>query len=279
METLFFKPTGRYDQQVVGESHYQTHLAYLAEQNDDRLIESVDLFLDDHNRHDSNAVAVSVDGEDVGHLSKTDALRYRQALKSLGHPAAIGVCRGILTGGHDLPEGVRASYGIVLDLDLDDLQIEEIASTKKASVTAAASRSLPNTVKKPNKLLLGCLAAFGLACLIFVCSAALSGAFAAINTTPTAGSIVTSPPSLPTPTRLAQPAQIGKPPEEYLAEYGGNLEVYQNILSLTDCALLQEQFDQASANNARETAGTPQFQWTLGYMLAADERMQSLGCY
>lgn len=67
--------------------------------------------------------------------------------------------------------------------------------------------------------------------------------------------------------------------DKYIAEYGGNRDVYTEILSLTDCKILQEKFDTASANNAREKPGTQQFKWTLGYMTVADDRMKAVGCY
>jgi len=67
--------------------------------------------------------------------------------------------------------------------------------------------------------------------------------------------------------------------DDYVKEYGGNRESYQTILSLTDCASLQEQFNIASENNKRETGGTPQFKVALGYMKAADNRMKELDCY
>ena len=68
-------------------------------------------------------------------------------------------------------------------------------------------------------------------------------------------------------------------PDEYVAEYGGNRDVYVEILSLTDCGILQENFEIASRNNERETPETPQFKWALGYMIAADSRMKEIGCY
>lgn len=68
-------------------------------------------------------------------------------------------------------------------------------------------------------------------------------------------------------------------PDKYLAEYGGNRDVYVEILALTDCKILQEKFDIASGNNARETPRTPQYEWTLGYMTASDDRMKEIGCY
>lgn len=70
-----------------------------------------------------------------------------------------------------------------------------------------------------------------------------------------------------------------KSADDYMKEFGGNVDVYNEILAMTDCAALQEKFDIASANNAREAAGTKQFQWTLGYMKVADDRMRAVGCY
>lgn len=66
---------------------------------------------------------------------------------------------------------------------------------------------------------------------------------------------------------------------EYLEEYGGSRDVYERILASSDCGGLQEEFDTAAANNDAAEPGTPQFRQTLGYMTAADERMQELGCY
>lgn len=68
-------------------------------------------------------------------------------------------------------------------------------------------------------------------------------------------------------------------PDDYVAEYGGNREVYAQILFMTDCAKLQEQFDLASQNNLLETPGTPAFKWTTGYMTATDNTMKEVGCY
>ena len=67
--------------------------------------------------------------------------------------------------------------------------------------------------------------------------------------------------------------------DDYLNEFGGNRDVYNTILSLSDCTLLQEQFNIAADNNQRETAGTSNHKATLGYMTAADDRMKALDCY
>lgn len=79
---------------------------------------------------------------------------------------------------------------------------------------------------------------------------------------------------VPTVEPTKEPSKVDK----YMEEYGGNPDVYERILSMTDCNNLQAEFDQASENNDREEPGTPQFKWTLGYMNAANERMKELGC-
>ena len=66
---------------------------------------------------------------------------------------------------------------------------------------------------------------------------------------------------------------------QYISDYGGESEVYEEIFSLSDCSELQEKFDIAAANNDRETPGTAMFKLTLGYMTATDDRMREVGCY
>lgn len=155
METLLFKPTGKYQQQIVGESHYQKQLKFLASIYDDGIIETVDLFLDDHNAHDPNAVSIVIDGEDVGYLSREDALKYRKKIKELGHPVAIGICTAKLTGGHQLRSGEQASHGITLDLDIGNLAILEIGHTRDMPVqpvmapASTSSKSKKETKKIP----------------------------------------------------------------------------------------------------------------------------------
>jgi restriction system protein len=145
-DVLHFQSSGRYPTSVVGESHYQDHLAYLAEIYPDRLIETVDLYLEENSPYDANQVNVSVEGETVGHLSRADAIRYRQRLKQLGHPSAIGVCAGKLIGGRRLDDGNQASYGIVLNLDIDHL---EIAKISQVNASAPPLRTQPAVASRP----------------------------------------------------------------------------------------------------------------------------------
>lgn len=51
------------------------------------------------NEHDPNAVAIFIDGEKVGYLSRGDALDYQPAMRALrtaGYSA--GVCSGCIAG-------------------------------------------------------------------------------------------------------------------------------------------------------------------------------------
>lgn len=75
------------------------------------------------------------------------------------------------------------------------------------------------------------------------------------------------------------PAGEVKTATQFVKDYGGSLAAYEEILKMTDCAKLQEQFDTAAGNNDRARPGTKAFRWTMGYMEAADNRMRAIGCY
>lgn len=55
--------------------------------------------------------------------------------------------------------------------------------------------------------------------------------------------------------------------------------VYREIESETDCAELQEAFDQAMENAERYGAGDERRKAPLSYAAAADDRMEQVGCY
>lgn len=110
---------GQYDFEIVGESHYQMVLAALADVPDTPDQEKTGtaiLVPEDTNPHDNKAVRVTVQGLTVGYLSREDARSYRRRLaaKKLGMvPASCGI---LVTGGHQLRDGTRASYGAMLDI-------------------------------------------------------------------------------------------------------------------------------------------------------------------
>lgn len=60
---------------------------------------------------------------------------------------------------------------------------------------------------------------------------------------------------------------------------GGSSAVYDEIETSTDCDELQEQFDTAGDSFDRQPdAGSPQAEWSLGFMEAAEDRMEEIGC-
>ncbi len=59
-----------------------------------------------------------------------------------------------------------------------------------------------------------------------------------------------------------------------VAEYGGEAAVYARIASLTDCGTLRAEFDIAAANHDRTGD-----RGAIGYMEAAEDRMEAIGCY
>ncbi len=128
---------GWFKTDVVGESHYQTHIrsSYgrhaikgadpLAEKIQEWaaakgvslkefVVVSARLILEDQNPYDREAVRVEVDGGTVGYLSREHARKYRRLLQKTGKPHAIGTCKARIRGGEGMP------LGVALNIDLFD---------------------------------------------------------------------------------------------------------------------------------------------------------------
>jgi hypothetical protein len=80
---------GRYEVDVVGESFYAASFAELArrhhpEHNDDESFGDAVLTLEEGNPHDKNAVAVHIEGLQVGYLSRAMAADFRKAIRRDG---------------------------------------------------------------------------------------------------------------------------------------------------------------------------------------------------
>jgi hypothetical protein len=103
-----FDDGGSFNQEVVGEASYQEALRSIAGRGEVRHECRAVLSLEDSNPHDSNAVAVLVDGKRVGYLSRSDANRYRKKLAPTG---AFGTCPAVIVGG-----GNQRNLGIWLDI-------------------------------------------------------------------------------------------------------------------------------------------------------------------
>ena len=112
---------GRYRFEIVGESHYQSHLESLCggrkEESAEKEVEA-SLVLDDHNPHDNLAVRVDIGGSTVGYLSRENARKYRNYLEHKGHRNVVGTCPAIIVGGWHRSKTDIGSFGVKLDLVL-----------------------------------------------------------------------------------------------------------------------------------------------------------------
>jgi hypothetical protein len=116
---------GYKDLGVVGESFHQDSLWTLVGGRDDRARRvRVDIIgvltAEPDNSHDSNAVAVSIDGLSVGYLSREDARLYQPGvldfLRRYGRPVAL---RGVIVGGGIREDG-PGLLGVFLNHDPED---------------------------------------------------------------------------------------------------------------------------------------------------------------
>jgi hypothetical protein len=110
--------------EVVGESHYQKQFIKhcgAPRPKGYNLKVQVHLYLENENPHDSNAVAVLLNGGKVGHLPKNTAKDFRRAVIAgdLGTHKTFE-CEGIIKGGWDKGNGDFGLFGIWLDLPQDD---------------------------------------------------------------------------------------------------------------------------------------------------------------
>jgi len=104
---------GAFAVNVVGVSQYQHVLEAAAEEG--AVIEAV-LVLEDDNQYDDQAVAVHIDGERAGYLSRADARRFRADLATAGDATLSVRCKAKIVGGFETRTGERAHFGLKLDL-------------------------------------------------------------------------------------------------------------------------------------------------------------------
>ena len=120
---------GDFETEIVGESYYQDALAEIA---GPKTPAGVDLDVrarlvpEPDNPHDSNAVAVYIQGRKVGHLPRDMAAEWAETLRRRGDPRAVVEVDANITGGWlrkrrdgKISEG---SFGVSLDIfdELDD---------------------------------------------------------------------------------------------------------------------------------------------------------------
>jgi hypothetical protein len=104
---------GKFAVDVVGVSQYQGVLEAAAEAG---AIVEVILVLEDSNPYDDQAVAVHIDGQRAGYLSRGNARLYRADLAAAGAERATVRCKAKIVGGFETQSGERAHFGLKLDL-------------------------------------------------------------------------------------------------------------------------------------------------------------------
>ena len=104
---------GKFGVDVVGVSQYQRVLESAGEKGD---IVAATLVLEDTNPHDDQAVAVHLNGQRAGYLSRANARIYRADLAAAGTPDLIVHCKAKIVGGFETASGERAHFGLKLDL-------------------------------------------------------------------------------------------------------------------------------------------------------------------
>jgi hypothetical protein len=117
---LVWPSKGEFACEVVGESNYQAAIERVhnleAKQSDDTPLLAL-LTPESGNKHDRNAVNVTIGGEVVGYLSRDFAPVYRERLKAEGMGLVPVYCHAQITGGFQMDDGQRASFGVELDID------------------------------------------------------------------------------------------------------------------------------------------------------------------
>lgn len=104
---------------VVGESQYQQALSRICGGK------SIDghhrgclaaLVREPHNEYDRHAVAVQIDAQKVGYLSRDDARAYGPLLERLASEGCVGACDAEIRGGWNRGGGDEGHFGVVLFL-------------------------------------------------------------------------------------------------------------------------------------------------------------------
>lgn len=109
---------------VVGESYRQATLWRLVGGRRPEPVrqEVVAVLRPEDNEHDANAVAVLIDDQLVGYLSRGDAARYRPGVEALVERVGVVAVPGAILGSGQQPEGL-GMLGVVLRHDPGDFGI------------------------------------------------------------------------------------------------------------------------------------------------------------
>jgi hypothetical protein len=116
--------SSRYRVDVAGESFYRDSFIALCGEPTIagwKVEARAQLTLEDSNPYDKHAVRVTIQGRQVGHLSRDDARAFRRLVR-YGPLAQHEVfeCAALICGGWDRGFGDVGHFGVRLDLTLDD---------------------------------------------------------------------------------------------------------------------------------------------------------------
>lgn len=67
-------------------------------------------------------------------------------------------------------------------------------------------------------------------------------------------------------------------PGDYVDRFGGDITIYTHILQMTDCTELQREFERADESSKQQQEGTQEYQASIGYRTAANNRMKEVEC-
>jgi len=104
---------------VVGESNYQPALIAAVGAPPTQWQEvmvTAELVCERSNRHDPKAVAVMVNGQHVGYLSRSGARSFHARLERRGIAGQTTRCGAMIRGGGTAHDGTQRMYGIWLDI-------------------------------------------------------------------------------------------------------------------------------------------------------------------
>lgn len=111
---------GDYRVEVVGESMYQQPLVTVARGKPTGPLGlpcEARLVPEPKNPADANAVAVFINRQKVGYLSRPNARAFRRRLAETGDPLRFTTCAAIIRGGGFRDDGEQMFYGVWLDLE------------------------------------------------------------------------------------------------------------------------------------------------------------------
>lgn len=123
-EVVYVEGPGEFDQEIVGESHYQRELKAICggrTREGHRKAVRAMLILEDDNKHDPNAVRVEVQGCTVGYLTREDAQTYRRRIARAGKPDIVIECDAIIVGGWSRGLFDKGHFGVYIDLPVDEV--------------------------------------------------------------------------------------------------------------------------------------------------------------